>query len=205
MYIHSIVSTCGQPYYVGSDMIDFKEQIPIGQGHVVDMDELEEKWAKNGYLLFSYDGLLGTPIIYYIMVQVPTLSSKQWVKFNENDNSFDIYSKPFIVLLKDRFLQRLRTRKIIKEYKKEAKRRVEHTNKECELEVLLTMLKRVMPMKKGEEIYWFRDYEQALLEVAIEETKQALEYKIIQENKGYMKATESFTHTVEEIVNKQCC
>ena len=204
MHLYSFISSNDQPhtmikyYNVGGHLIDFKEHITIGQGYVVDMDELEEKWTKYGYLLFSYDGLVGGATMYYIMVLEPSLSSTQWVRLNEHDNSLDNYSKPFMILLKKRFLQRLRTRKIIKEYKQEAKRRVEHTNKADELEILLTMLERVMPMKKGEEIYWFRDYEQTLLEVAIEETKHTLEYKI-------RPAAEFCTQSIEEIVNKQCC
>jgi len=198
MHIYSILSTCNPPNHIDIHMIGFKEQIPIGQGHVVDMDELEDKWTKYGYLLFSYGGLVGDTTIYYIMVPESSLPSTQWVQLNENDNSLDTYSKSFMILLKKRFLQRLCTRKIIKEYKQEAKRRVAHTNKECELEILLTMLERAMPMKKGEEIYWFRDYEQALLEVAIAETKKELEYNIRSEAKP-------FISSIEEIMNKQCC
>jgi hypothetical protein len=204
MHLYSFVSSHDQPhkiikhYNIGGHLIDFKEHITIGQGYVVDMDELEEKWTKHGYLLFSYDGLVGGATMYYIMVLETSLSSTQWVRLNEHDNSLDNYSKPFMILLKKRFLQRLRTRKIIKEYKQEARRRVDNTNKEYEEQILLTMLERVMPMKKGEEIYWFRDYEQALLEVAIEETKKALDCKVRSE-------AETFTSSIEEIMNKQCC
>ena len=107
-------------------------------------------------------------------------------------------------------MQRLRTRKIIKEYKQESTRRAKDAviPKESEEEILLTLLERVLPTKKGEEIYWFRDYEHALLEATIEETKQAIKLRFRPGN--CIKVDESITHlevahTIEEIVNKQCC
>jgi hypothetical protein len=178
------------------------------------MDVLEEKYMRCGYLLFSYEGLTETyenVKIYILMVSIPCLSS-DWFRFDEHntrrDSVIEALAKPFLFLLKKRFVQRLSTRKIIKEYKQEAKRRVTNgitSSKECEEEILLSLLERVMPMKKGEEIYWFRDYEYALLEAAIKETKQAIEVRFRPGNKGFMEAEESFAHTIEEIVNKQYC
>lgn len=188
-------------------VVDLMEQVLIGQNHVVDIDVLEQKWTKCGYLLFSYEGLTDTKkeTLYFVMVSMPTPPSAHWFQLIENndylDSTLEPYAKPFLFLLKKRFRQRLSTRKIIKEYKQEAKRRATNSMKECEEEILLTMLERVMPMKKGEEIYWFRDYEQALLEKAIEETKEALEYKFRPGNEGFDAAKESFM----DILQKQSC
>ena len=209
MHFYSILSSkfIGRSCTVGLYVIDTMEQVPIGQNHVVDMDLLEQKWTKCGYLLFYYEGLTNTNekvSMYFIMVSTP-LPSTHWFQLIENndhlDNTLELYAKPFLFLLKKRFTQRLSTRKIIKEYKQEAKRRAANSMKECEEEILLTMLERVMPIKKGEEIYWFRDYEQALLEVAMEETKEALEYKFRPGNEGFDAAKESFM----ELLNKQSC
>jgi hypothetical protein len=137
--------------------------------------------------------------------QLPT----QWRQVHEHELHHNIYidqlTRPFLFLFKKRLEQRLRTRKIIKEYKQEAKRRYMDFARDCEEEILLTLLERVMPIKRGEEIYWLRDYEQSLLEKAIEETKQAIEYKFQPENDGYKLAENSFAGSIERITQLQHC
>jgi len=187
------------------------ECISIGKEHVMDMDSIEEKWSKYGYLLFSFEHDVYRPdisvdnMVYYIMIpfsdhsQLPT----QWRQVHEHDQYIhhaiyiDQLTRPFLFLFKKRLEQRLRTRKIIKEYKQEAKRRYMDFARDCEEEILLTLLERVMPIKRGEEIYWLRDYEQSLLEKAIEETKQSIEYKFRPEN--------SIAGSIEKITQLQHC
>ena len=191
------------------------EDIPIGEGYVMDLDAMEEKWFKHGFLLFSYQYDVPLDIsvdntVYYIISSLSDLSQipLQWYELevhNGNDTYTDSLTRPFLFLFKKRFMQRLRTRKIIKEYRQEAKRRSIMSSKDCEEEILLTMLERVMPIKKGEEIYWFRDYEQTLLEEAIEETKKILEYKFRPGNEGFLEAAHSFEHSVAELLMKQSC
>jgi len=148
----------------------------IGQGHVVDMDDLEEKWTAHGGLLFSMD-VIGESV-YYILLARP-FHHEQWLHIDSQptsqDSDADRHARPFLFLLEKRLQQRLRTRKIIKDYACEAKRRINSSQASptsTEKEILLSLLERVMPQKKGEELYWFRDYEYALLKEAIDEIKR---------------------------------
>ena len=201
-------------FQIGShDMLDtackwFEEQsmylmassysIPIGQDHVMDMDKVEQTWMTYGYLLFHHCSEEETT--YYILISTQHNIPPSWNEVDATDSL-----KSFFFLFEKRLLQRLRTRKIIKEYKREAKRRAADVTNECEEEILLSMLERIMTMKKGEELYWFRDYEQTLLEAAMKEMQHAIEYKFRPGNVGFRKASESFSESIQDIVNKQHC
>ena len=179
-------------------LMAFSSYIPIGQDHVMDMDTVEQTWMKYGYLLFYHCS--EEEATYYILLSTQHNTPLSWNEVDATDSL-----KSFFFLFEKRLLQRLRTRKIIKEYKREAKRRAADVTSECEEEILLSMLERIMTMKKGEELYWFRDYEQALLESAIKEMQHAIEYKFRPGNVGYMKASESFSDSIQDIVNMQHC
>jgi hypothetical protein len=170
--------------------------ISIGQDHVMDIDTVEHTWLNYGYLLFFYD----EEPTYYILLPTNVNIPLFW---NEIDSADPLTA--FYFLFEKRFLQRLRTRKIIKEYKQEAARRVSDSSSDSKEDILLGMLERIMTMKKGEELYWFRDYDQALLEKEIKELHDTIEYKFRPGNEGFMKASESFTDSIQEIVNKQHC
>jgi len=177
----------------------FSSYVPIGQDHVMDMDTVEQTWTRYGYLIF-YHCFEEEDTTYYILIPTQHNTPPCW---NAVDSTDPLYS--FFFLFEKRLLQRLRTRKIIKEYKREAVRRAADASNECEEEILVTMLERVMTMKKGEELYWFRDYEQALLEKEMKELHDTIEYKFRPGNVGFMGASESFTDSIHEIVNKQHC
>lgn len=164
--------------------------IEIGPDHVVDIDDVEKKW-QDGSVLFSIEytsPITGTETVYYVMMPKQN-KVRMYLDPNntELDTQIDNIARPFLFLLEKRLQQRLRTRKIIKDYTNEAKRRSSKPSQENE--ILLGLLERAMPKKKGEEIYWFRDYEYALLAEAIKKTKQEI----------------TTVMTIKDILNKQYC
>ena len=175
--------------------------IYIGEEYPVDMDNIEHSWSLFGCIVFVYP-YDSTRHDYYIMT--PTNQNTPWFWKELCEEETDTM-RIFFSLLEKRFHQRLRTRKIIKEYTDEAKRRASNNSKETEEEILISLLERAIKMKKGEEIFWYRDYEYALLEEAIKITQSELEYKFRPGNSGYEKAYESFTHTIEDIINRHSC
>jgi len=159
--------------------------LPFGCLHPVDIDQMETLWNTHGHLLLYYTWVSPKSStaknVYYLIVESPLPQTNTYYEVVEpvthHDTAEEQMTGPFLFLFMKRFSQRLRTRKIIKDYVKEAQRRAIHEGHSHSYTIQLSLLERAMNvhMEKGEELYWFREYERGLLESALQDTKWALE------------------------------
>jgi hypothetical protein len=173
--------------------------LPFGYSYPVDIDQMETLWNTHGHLVLYYTWVSPESAtqenVYYLIVESPLPQTKTYYEVIEpvtqKDTAEEQTTGPFLFLFMKRFSQRLRTRKIIKEYTKEAQRRATYESQPHPYTIQSTLLERAMQvhMEKGEELYWFREYERGLLEIALQDTKWAME--------DYQKTM--------EIIGKQSC